>query len=170
MTAIANPPAMRIDSGLSRSRIGGVACGPSSRRPTERVIDHQQAAQEMLGQCYVPPGWPEQVPPPAVEDWELAAVNWLLDCCPADYRSYPVLRRHPVVLARFAAEFVEGQIRATRAALADARPSLFDQVEPRVLDSAVDLLQAEEARLVRRRRAVALVEEALRGKVFIRKL
>lgn len=171
MTAIANPPKIAHRASYGHARLGrNNAYGPDSRRSSERVIDREKASKDLLGQCYVPPGWPEQVPPPAVEDWEQAAVSWLLDCCPADYRSYPVLRRHPVVLARFAAEFVEGQIRSTRSALGEARPSLFDQVEPRVLDSAVDMLQAEEARLVRRRRAVALVEEALRGKVFIRKL
>lgn len=121
-------------------------------------------------QSYVPPGWPEGVRPPHSEGWEDTAAAFLLDCCPAEYRGYPVLRRHPVVLARFAADFVEGQIRSSRQALSQARASLNDYVEPQVLDSATDMLEAEEARLVRVRRAVALVEEALRGKIFIRKL
>ena len=75
-----------------------------------------------------------------------------------------------MVLARFAADFVEGQIRSSRQALSQARASLNDYVEPQVLDSAAQMLEAEEARLVRVRRSVALVEEALRGKIFIRKL
>ncbi|WP_285127652.1 hypothetical protein [Propionibacterium freudenreichii] len=41
---------------------------------------------------------------------------------------------------------------------------------PEVLDGAVSMLESEESRLIRLRRAVALVEEALRGKVFMRKL
>ncbi len=119
---------------------------------------------------YLPPGWPPQVRPPDSPGWEYTAVNWLLDLCPPEYRGYPVLRRHPVVLARFAADFVEGQIRSSRQALSQARASLNDYVEPQVLDSAAQMLEAEEARLVRVRRSVALVEEALRGKIFIRKL
>ncbi|SKF62317.1 Uncharacterised protein [Mycobacteroides abscessus subsp. abscessus] len=96
---------------------------------------------------FIPPGWPEQVLPPSEIEWEASAVGFLLDCCPPDYRGYPLLRRQPVVLARFAAQFVESQLRAT-----------------------VDVLQREEARLVRLRRAVMLVEETLRGKIFIARL
>lgn len=120
--------------------------------------------------CYLPPGWPLEVDPPALHDWEQSAVAYLLDCCPADYRAHPVLRRHPVVLARFAADFVEGQITSSRSALAQARVNLHDLVTPQVLASAVEVLQSEEARLVRVRRSVALIEEALRGKIFLPKL
>src|SRR3712207_7595058 len=49
-----------------------------------------------------PPGWPFQVHPPGAPGWERTAASWLLDICPPEYRSYPVLRRHDVVLARFA--------------------------------------------------------------------
>lgn len=119
---------------------------------------------------YVPPGWPESVRPPGAPDWEATAVAYLLDCCPADYRGYPVLRRHPVVLARFAAQFVEGQYRSSKAGLAGVRTALADQVPPQVIESATDAWHEQAAHLVRVRRAVALIEEALRGKVFIRKL
>lgn len=119
---------------------------------------------------YVPAGWPDSVRPPGAPDWEATAVAYLLDRCPADYRGYPVLRRHPVVLARFAAQFVESQLRASQAGLAGVRTSLGDQVPPQVLESAAEAWQEQTAQLVRVRRAVALVEEALRGKVFIARL
>ncbi|WP_051208539.1 hypothetical protein [Propionicicella superfundia] len=119
---------------------------------------------------YVPPGWPEAVRPPGTPDWEDTAAAFLLDCCPADYRAYPVLRRHPVVLARFAADFVESQIRASRDSLGGLRAGLQGYVDPRVVQSAADACQEQEASLVRTRRAVALIEEALRGKVFLRRL
>lgn len=121
-------------------------------------------------QIYVPPGWPETVQPPSGDDWMLSATAFLFDCCPADYRAHEVLRRHPVVLARLAAQFVESQIRASRDALASARAGLGDVVGLDVLDSTVEVLQREEARLVRVRRGVLLVEQALRGRVFIRRL
>lgn len=126
-----------------------------------------RAPGRQFGQSYIPPGWPSAVLPPGVVDWEKSAACWLFDCCPADYRAYPVLRRHPVILACFVADFVEGQIRSSRAALAKARAALTDYVEPQVLESAITLLETEETRLVRVRRSVALVEEALRGKVFL---
>lgn len=119
---------------------------------------------------YVPPGWPESVRPPGAPDWESTATTFLLDCCPADFRGYPVLRRHPVVLAGFAAQFVESQYRASQAGVAEVRVSLGGHVPPQVIESAVDAWQEQAAQLIRVRRAVALVEEALRGKVFIRKL
>jgi len=122
-----------------------------------------------FGQLGLPTGWPEAVLPPGAPEWERSASAWLFDCCPSGYRAYPVLHRHPAVLARFAADFVEGRIRSNRQALAKARSSPDDQTGPQTLDAATAMLEAEERRLVRLRRAIALVEEALRGKVFIRR-
>jgi hypothetical protein len=95
---------------------------------------------------------------------------FLFDCCPADFRAYPVLRRHPVVLARFAAEFVEGQRRAAEAGLAGVRTSLTHKVPPEVIEAAAQAWLEQSARLVRARRAVGLIEDAINGKVFVRKL
>jgi hypothetical protein len=108
--------------------------------------------------------------PPGAPDWQVSATSWLFDCCPADYRGYPLLRRHPVVLARFAAVILDSEIRGMRGALSEARTSLREYVPDEVVDAAVRVLQTEEARLIRSRRGVALVEEALHGKVFVPKL
>ncbi|HYP46233.1 MAG TPA: hypothetical protein VEQ66_13655 [Propionibacteriaceae bacterium] len=124
----------------------------------------------MTSPIYTPPGWPERVRPPGAPDWEVTAIAFLLDCCPADFRAYPVLRNHPVVLARFAAQFVEGQYHSTQQGLAGARISLIDYVSAEVVESATEAWLEQSAQLVRVRRAVALVEEALRGKVFVRRL
>ncbi|MFZ2624639.1 MAG: hypothetical protein WAX29_05290 [Propionibacterium sp.] len=142
----------------------------SGVRTRSRSAGHGRGGSPDPQDVYLPPGWPEQVAPPGTERMESDAAAFLLDCCPPDYRAYPLLRRQPVVLARFAADHVEGQIRSTRQALAGARTGLADVVSLEVLDGAVDMLQQEEARLVRLRRAVALVEEALRGNVFVRRL
>ncbi len=119
---------------------------------------------------YTPPGWPEGVRPPHTEEWEDTAAAFLLDCCPAEYRGYPVLRRHPVVLARFAAEHVESQVQACRDGIGGVRASLSPHVSPEVLEAALAAWHEQAALLRRRRREVALVEEALRGKVFIQKM
>ncbi len=152
--------AQAVRPGTLTSHAGG-----SLRAVTRAGATHAQAQT-----CYLPPGWPAEVDPPVGDDWHNSAVSFLLDCCPADYRAYPLLRRHPVVLARFAADFVDGQIDSTRNALAQARSSLSDVVGPQVLDGAVEMLQTEEARLIRLRRSVALIEETLRGKIFLPKL
>jgi hypothetical protein len=119
---------------------------------------------------YVPPGWPARVRPPGAPDWEASAVAYLLDCCPPDFRAYRVLRNHPVVLARFAARFVEGQHRSTQEGLAEIRTSLKDDVSSEVIEAAAQAWLTEDARLARARRSVQLIEHALRGQAFIRKL
>jgi len=120
--------------------------------------------------AYTPPGWPEEVRPPGAADWEATAVAFLFDCCPADFRAYGVLRRHPLVLARFAAQFVAGQCSATQEGLAGVRTGLAGDVPPEVITSAAEAWLEQSARLVRVRRAVELVEEALRGRVFVPRL
>ena len=119
---------------------------------------------------YAPPGWPARVRPPGAPDWESSAAAYLLDCCPADFRAYRVLRNHPVVLAQFARHFVEGQSQATHDGLAAARTGLQDLVDASVLEEATQAWLEQSARLVRTRRAVALIEEALRGRVFVPKM
>jgi hypothetical protein len=117
-----------------------------------------------------PPGWPRQVRPPDAPDWERTAVAWLYDICPPEYRSYPTLRRHVVVLARFAALHADACLQACRAGLSQARGELRDVATPDAVEAAVQTWQAEEARLQAVRRSVALVEEALRGRRFVARL
>ncbi len=121
-------------------------------------------------EIYVPPGWPPRVRPPGAPDWEATASAYLFDCCPPDFRAYPVLRRHPLVLARFAAQFIEGQYLAAQEGLANVRTTLAEYVAADVIAAAVEAWLEQEAMLARTRRAVLLVEDALRGRVFVRKL
>lgn len=127
-------------------------------------------ARRGAGPAYSPPGWPYGVRPPGSSGWEDTAAAFLLDCCPADYRAYPVLRRHPVVLARFAAVFVGAQVDAAAHDLGGLRTALLDHVPPEVVQAAVEAWEEQAALLIRRRREVGLVEEALRGRVFVRRL
>ena len=113
-----------------------------------------------------PPGWPREVRPPDAPDWERTAVNWLLDLCPPDYRRYTGLRRHVVVLARFAVLHVEANQSAVRRGLSQVRADLKEVADERVVEAAVQTFQLEEARLIGVRRAVGLVEDALRGRRY----
>jgi hypothetical protein len=117
-----------------------------------------------------PPGWPREVRPPGAPGWERTAVGWLLDQCPPEYRGYPALRRHDVVLARFAVWHVDACLAATRQGLSEARAELRDVAPPEVVEQAVAAWLAEEARLAGVRRAVGLVEEAIRGRRFVARL
>jgi len=110
------------------------------------------------------------VRPPGAPGWEATAIAYLLDCCPADFRAYRVLRNHPVVLAEFASHFVEGQHEASQRGLAAVRTSLSESVEPDIVEAATEVWLEQGARLVRTRRSVALLADAVRGRVFVRKL
>ena len=142
----------------------GRFAGEPGRRPQGRTRFPEGTA------LYTPPGWPEGVRPPHSEEWEDTAAAFLLDCCPAEYRGYAVLRRHPIVLARFAAEHVASQVQACRDGIGGVRASLGPYVTPEVLDAALAAWHEQAELLRRRRREVALVEEALRGGVFVPKL
>ena len=122
------------------------------------------------GRAVRPPGWPDQVRPPGAPDWESTAVAWLLDLCPPEYRTYPALRRHAVVLARFTVLHVEACQTAVNQGLSEARGGLREVVDAPVVEAAVETWQRESARLIGVRRAAGLVEQALRGRRFVERL
>jgi hypothetical protein len=107
---------------------------------------------------------------PGAPDWERTAVNWLLDITPPEYRAYPGLRRHPAVLARFAVLHVEAGQAAVNRGLSEARGLLRDVAGEAEIAAALDIWQRESARLIGVRRAVGLVEEALRGRRYVARM
>lgn len=108
--------------------------------------------------------------PPQAPDWERSAVGWLFELCPPDYRAHEVLRRHPVVLARFAAGHVESAVEAARHGIRTARADLSGVVGPDVVEAALAAYEREGRRLVRTGREVALVDAALRGERHVPRL
>jgi hypothetical protein len=110
------------------------------------------------------------VRPPGAPGWERTAAEWLLDLCPADWRGYPGLRRHLVVLARFAVLHVEAGQAAAARGLSETRADLRDVADLDVVEAAVQTWQLEQARLIGLRRAVGLVEEAVRGRRYTARL
>ncbi|MDQ6935840.1 MAG: hypothetical protein M3130_11215 [Actinomycetota bacterium] len=123
-----------------------------------------------MARSVAPPGWPRQVRPPGTPDWERTALSWLLDLCPPEYRCYPGVRRHVVVLARFAVLHVEACQQAVNRGLSEARGALREVATPAAIEAGIEAWQREQARLMSERRAVGLVEEALRGKRFVARL
>jgi hypothetical protein len=97
-------------------------------------------------------------------------VAWLFDLVPPDYRAYDVLRRHPLVLARFAREHLVSAVAAARAGLATAREDLKGLVPPTAVDAALSAYEREGLRLAAASRAVARVEAALRGERWVPRL
>src|SRR4051794_12608936 len=118
----------------------------------------------------LPPGWPSDVRPPGSPDWQRSAVAWLFDQCPPDYRGYDVLRRQPLVLARFAASALDGAVAAADQGLRTARAELRDRVPPDVVDAAVATYEQERHRARNARHSVDVVERALRGERWVPRL
>jgi hypothetical protein len=117
----------------------------------------------------VPPGWPDQVRPPGSPDWQRSAVGWLLDHCPAEYRGYPVLSRHPAALVHLAVHHVRAQLQGNRQALAEVRTRLRELAPP-ALAEVVEVLEIEQVRLQSVARGLTLVGEALHGRRFVPRL
>jgi len=56
---------------------------------------------------------------------------------PGEYRTYQVLRRHPMLLSRFAAEHVEACLQAARAGWRSLRRDLGRELPPEVVEAAM---------------------------------
>jgi hypothetical protein len=118
----------------------------------------------------VPPGWPERVRPPGSPDWERTAVAWLFDLVPPDYRAHEVLRRYPVLLARFAADHVRAGLEAARAGWRTVRVDLADDLPADAIEAAMTAYEREGARLAAAARGVEVVAGALRGEKWVPRL
>jgi len=118
----------------------------------------------------VPPGWPVEVRPVGAPDWERTAVAWLFDLVPPDYRAHEVLRRYPVLLARFAAGHVAAGLEAARAGWRTVRVELADQLPAEAIEAAVTAYEREGTRLAAAARGVEVVGGALRGEKWVPRL
>jgi hypothetical protein len=122
----------------------------------------------------VPPGWPAEVLPPQLAGWERTATAWLLDLCPPDYRAHEVLRRHPPLLARFAAAHVGAGVSAAREGLrtlrADVAAGALGDLPPDAVDAAIGAYVREGRRLLAAGAQVELVAAALRGERWVPRL
>ena len=118
----------------------------------------------------LPPGWPEEVWPPGAPDWEASATRWLLDQIPPEYRRYDILRRYPVLLARFAGDHVSAALGAARVGWRSLRVDLHDHLPAEALDAAMDAYEREGSRLAAVARSVEMVSAALRGQRWVPRL
>ena len=151
------------ESSVSVSRL--VERGPDRRRARAAVPPVVARVSSVT-----PAGWPVQVQPPGTQGWEASAGFWLIDLCPADYRSYAVWRRHPVALAWVASLHVAAQLEAMRQAFRTVRVELADDLDPETVAAARHAIEAEGLRLRAAQRGIDLILEAMRGEVYVPKL
>ena len=108
--------------------------------------------------------------PPGTPDWEHTAVAWLFDLVPPDYRAHEVLRRYPVLLARFARDHVAAGLEAARAGWRTVRVELADELPADAMEAAITAYEREGARLAAAARGVEAVAGALRGERWVPRL
>lgn len=118
----------------------------------------------------LPPNWPEAVWPPGTPDWEASATKWLLDQVPPEYRRYDVLRRYPMMLARFASDHTTAALEAARNGWRSLRVELGDELPAEALEAAMDAYEREGSRLTAVARSVEVVSAALRGRRWVPRL
>jgi len=75
-----------------------------------------------------------------------------------------------VALARLADHHVQAGMQAGRRALATVRADLADDLPATAMLALVEALEAEQARLMGTRRAIGLIEDALRGRRYVPRL
>ena len=117
-----------------------------------------------------PPGRPDEVPDPAVPDWDVRAVAWLFDQCPADYRGYDVFRRHPLVLAHVAKGCLAAAVQAAEDGIRSVRHDLRGEVNSQTIEQAVAAYEHERHRLRAASVAADLIWRALRGERWASRL
>jgi hypothetical protein len=110
------------------------------------------------------------VPPPQAPGWQIPAVSWLLDHCPADYRGYEGWRKNPVALAWVAVRHIDAQLEAMRQAYREVRVDLGDLVSAEALAQIQTDLEKEGLRLRASARGARLLYDALQGKRYIPRL
>lgn len=116
---------------------------------------------------HAPPGWPAGVPGPGAPDWKTAAVAWLLDQGPADWRVGTGWRKHPAALAWATREHLRAQLGAARAAWTDLEE---DGATPEQAAVVREALSGAGPNLAEAARGAELIYEAMRGTRFIPRL
>ncbi len=105
-----------------------------------------------------------------MEDWQVPAAAWLLDQAPPEYRTYPAVRNHPLLLVWLVGHHVAAQQDAVTRARSTARHDLARHLPPEAAPQVFDVLDREELRLRRVARAVDLLHQAVQGKRFVPRL
>jgi hypothetical protein len=118
----------------------------------------------------LPPNWPQAVWVPGTPDWEASATRWLLEQVPPEYRRYDVLRRYPVLLARFAGDHTNASLEAARTGWRSLRVALGDLLPAEALDAAMDAYEREGSRLAAMVGSIEVVSAALRGQRWVPRL
>ncbi len=103
--------------------------------------------------------WPQGLTPEGATGWQRDAVNWLLDRCPSEFRTYDVFRAHPEALAHVAYKHFDRQVESIRDAYRSARTETT--LTPEVLAELLQALEKEGARLALEQLSAGLVCSAL---------
>lgn len=149
---------------LPTGRAGGAGQGVARLSLLGAIIEHMFEKRPAETVRAGPPGWPSAVPPAGVPGWQVAAASWLLDLCPSEFRGYPSLRRHLVLLAWLADHHVDAQLVALRQAYRTIRVDLTSQLPEGAVELAMTDIELEGIRLRAAKRGTQLIAEALQDR------
>ncbi len=111
-----------------------------------------------------PPGWPGDLPGPDAAEFGDRVTNWLLDRGPGEWRSHPVLRRHPRALSRLLIHHLDARLAGLRTSYSAARRELADVVPGAEFADLLAAIEADGVVTTEMLRQARLVDEALSGR------
>lgn len=118
----------------------------------------------------VPVGWPRDLPPADTTGFGESVSAWLLDRGPGEWRSHPVLRRHPRALSALLITHLETHLDGLRRHYGSVRRDMSEVVPAADIPDLLAAIEADGAQTAETLRQVRLVDEALAGRRWQRRL
>lgn len=108
-----------------------------------------------------PANWPDGVPAPGADGWERAAVSWLFEQVPSDFRAHAVLSEHPSALVWMARLHLRQVYTAVVRGYRSAAVELKRELPPHAVREVDEVYRLERERVIRCGKGVDAVGKAL---------
>lgn len=119
---------------------------------------------------FTPVGWPADLAPPAAARFGDDVTAWLLDRGPGEWRAHAVLRRHPRALSALLIAHLDTHLEGLRRHYGSVRREMSDVMPPADIPELLAAIEADGAQTAETLRQVRLVDEALAGRRWRRRL
>lgn len=117
-----------------------------------------------------PVGWPADLGPPGSRRFDDGVTAWLLDRGPGEWRSHDILRRYPQALSSLLITHLETRLAALRRHYGSVRRSMAEVMPPEDIPELLAAIEADGSLTAETLRQVRLVDEALAGRRWRRRL
>lgn len=117
-----------------------------------------------------PVGWPADLGPPGSNRFDDDVTAWLLDRGPGEWRAHDVLRRYPPALSALLITHLEARLTALRRHYGSVRRDMREVMPPAEIPELLTAIEADGSLTAETLRQVRLVDEALSGRRWRRRL